>query len=413
MSNVTRRLTNKQPVDPIRRLFEDLNQPSEARLKQALRARQIPFTDEEVANIVKGSTAKQVFAPRPRADGKVVSTHKNARWAADLVDMTATPTKDGQKYILVVQDIFSRQIHAIALTTKIPSAAATAMRIIIGDAGTPERLTTDRGSEFRDGAFPRLLNEKGILHQTKDPRDLNAIATLDKAIQELRKGLAKGGDMERWHERLTRVVRGMNASPHPHLMGSAPKDVNGENKVLEFGLSKKAAFDLQHNDDIIRARDKKLEAAGAYRAQEPWQKFERSFKPRFGDKVHQVATVEGGIVTDTQGKKEAVKLVRPVPRGSTDARPGQFVRRGSAQVEVKKRALLETYAKKVVRHIGRGNEMELWRVGVFIKTQRGFNDRAREAGINMKSKIANFLRAFPELFTVQTTMDGGTVTVTA
>ena len=55
--------------------------------------------------------------------------------------------------------------------------------------------------------------------------------------------------------------------------------------------------------------------------------------------------------------------------------------------------------------------MELWRVGVFIKTQRGFNDRAREAGINMKSKIANFLRAFPELFTVQTTMDGGTVTV--
>ena len=82
MSIVTRRLTNKQPVDPVRRLFEDLNQPSEARLKQALRARQIRFTDEEVSTIVKGSTAKQVFAPKPRSDGKVVSTHKNARWAA-------------------------------------------------------------------------------------------------------------------------------------------------------------------------------------------------------------------------------------------------------------------------------------------------------------------------------------------
>ena len=99
MSRVTRRLTNKQPVDPVRRLFEDLNQPSEARLKQALRARGIRSTDEEVANIVKGSTAEQVFAPKPRSEGKVVSTHKNARWAADLVDMTATPTKDGQKYI--------------------------------------------------------------------------------------------------------------------------------------------------------------------------------------------------------------------------------------------------------------------------------------------------------------------------
>ena len=73
MSNVTRRLTNKQPVDPVRRLFEYLNQPSESRLKQVLRARQIRFTDEEASTIVKGSTAKQVFAPKPRADGKVVS----------------------------------------------------------------------------------------------------------------------------------------------------------------------------------------------------------------------------------------------------------------------------------------------------------------------------------------------------
>ena len=145
MSKVTRRLTNKQPVDPVRRLFEDLNQPSEARLKQALRARGIRFTEEEVTNIVKGSTARQVFAPKPRADGKVVSTHKNARWATDLVDMTATPSEEGQKYILVVQDLFSRQIHVVALTTQIPSATATALRIVLVEAGIPDMLTTDRG----------------------------------------------------------------------------------------------------------------------------------------------------------------------------------------------------------------------------------------------------------------------------
>ena len=73
--------------------------------------------------------------------------------------------------------------------------------------------------------------------------------------------------------------------------------------------------------------------------------------------------------------------------------------------------MLEPFAKKVVRHIGRGNEMELWRVGEFIKKQRNFNDRAREAGINMKSKIANFLRAFPEPFTVKTSAQGGEASV--
>ena len=105
-------------------------------------------------------------------------------------------------------------------------------------------LTTDRGGEFKNGAFPQLLDEKGIYHQMKDPRDLNAISTLDRAIQELRKGLAKGGAMDKWQERLARVVKGMNASPHSHLMGSAPKDVD-DNKVLTFALTKKAAFDLQ------------------------------------------------------------------------------------------------------------------------------------------------------------------------
>ena len=50
--------------------------------------------------------------------------------------------------------------------------------------------------------------------------------------------------------------------------------------------------------------------------------------------------------------------------------------------------------------------------GEFMKRQRGFNDRAREAGINMKSKIANFLRAFPKLFTVTTSAEGGTANVT-
>ena len=66
---------------------------------------------------------------------------------------------------------------------------------------------------------------------------------------------------------------------------------------------------------------------------------------------------------------------------------------------------------KVVRHIGRGNDMPLWQVGEFMKRQRAFNDRAREAGINLKNKIANFLRAYPERFTVHTTTDGGAVTI--
>ena len=82
--------------------------------------------------VAEGAEAAKVIIPLiarcAQAGGKVVSTHKNARWAADLVDMTATPSKGGQKYILVVQDLYSRQIHAVDLTTRVPGATATARR---------------------------------------------------------------------------------------------------------------------------------------------------------------------------------------------------------------------------------------------------------------------------------------------
>ena len=54
-----RRITGKQPVqdkvNTIRSVFEQLNRPGVERLKQALRSRGIPFKDQEVQSLVRGS----------------------------------------------------------------------------------------------------------------------------------------------------------------------------------------------------------------------------------------------------------------------------------------------------------------------------------------------------------------------
>ena len=59
-----RRLVGKQPAPraTIQEVFEALNRPGVERLKTALRARNIPFTNEEVRDVVKGSEAKQLMA---------------------------------------------------------------------------------------------------------------------------------------------------------------------------------------------------------------------------------------------------------------------------------------------------------------------------------------------------------------
>ena len=274
--------------------------------------------------------------------------------------------------------------------------------------GTPLELNTDKGSEFTSGDFPQLLDERGIAHRVKDPQDRNAIATLDRAIQSLKPALSQGN----WAMKLDAAVKEQNKAPHGHLMMSAPNEVEG-NEVLQFALKQEGARAQEHNDDIAKKRAERLEQDGAYRVEEPITKFTRSFKPRFSDNAHEVAAVHGGTVFDTEGNRHSTKFVLAVPKSSANVRSTQFTRGGSAQVEQKKRRLLQTYATSVAALIrASGGELELWRIGDRLKRMRnGFSIAAREAGLNQKGVIASFLRAFPERFELNIPREGGKSTV--
>ena len=152
---------------------------------------------------------------------------------------------------------------------------------------------------------------------------------------------------------------------------------------------------------------------GAYRVEEPVTKFDRSFKPRFSDEVHQVARVEGGTVVDTEGKRHPTKFVHPVPSESAPVEPrDRFARRGSAQVQSKRQVILRTYATNIAKEIRKaGGSLELWRVGTFLKQMGGFDLASREAGLSQKGLVANFLRTFPAKFKLDVPAAGGLASV--
>ena len=72
---------------------------------------------KNLERLVKREAVRQVQAPKYKFDGKIPSLYQNDRWFADLIDFSSTPsdngkrtglrrTKDGESYILVVQDVF-------------------------------------------------------------------------------------------------------------------------------------------------------------------------------------------------------------------------------------------------------------------------------------------------------------------
>ena len=215
-----------------------------------------------------------------------------------------------------------------------------------------------------------------------------------------------------WADALAKVVRGQNAAPTTHLSGSAPNDVK-DNDVLQFRLKEQGADDRDHNVEINEKRAAQLKRDGAFRVEQPVTKFERSFKPRFSDEVHKVAHIDGGRVTDTKGAVHPTKFVHPVPATSANTQPrDQYVRRGSAQVDAKRRQILQPFVNTVLAEIRKaGGTLELWRLGSFLKKRAGFAIASRQAGLSQASVIASFLRTFPARFKLDIPQAGGTASV--
>ena len=76
------------------------------------------------------------------------------------------------------------------------------------------------------------------------------------------------------------------------------------------------------------------------------------------------------------------------------------------QTEEKVRAVLQPWAGKVLKLLEHRDEIFLGTLGQKLNPQ-GFLDAGRKAGINIKSPLANFLRAFPEHFQMITSATGG------
>jgi hypothetical protein len=325
----------------------------------------------------------------------------NERWAADLIDYTSSPSKKGgEKYILAVQDIFSRKLYAKALLRNDPRTVAAAFTDIVQQNDSPEELNTDKGGEFTGNAFQVALRDLKIDHRVKDPKDKNAIATLDVAIANLKKTLFRTGEdgITNWAERLDRVVTGINKTPHGHLNNSAPNDVEG-NDQLKFSLLKDAAQDLQQNQNLIRNRAKKILDDGAFRVQEAQGNFARGFKPRYSDTVHKIASVIGANVIDETGKSFPTKFALGVPNTSQSAQLSRFARGGSAATSERQRNLLMSHAQRLLQKITPGRTLR--RIDALKFLGADFKRDAQLAKLNMSKALVNFVNLFPDKLQIQ------------
>ena len=160
----------------------ELNWPSANKLSEALHRKGIRVSFERLRSFMRDQSHRELFAPHPRRSkptrrsaeprnetvrSGVVALHPGERWDADLISYVSFPGKDKDgkvyNYILVAQDVFTRQIFTEPLETNSREAVAGAFEAMTQKHGVPESVHTDQG-EFEGAAFAKVCDNVAIVH---------------------------------------------------------------------------------------------------------------------------------------------------------------------------------------------------------------------------------------------------------
>jgi len=312
-------------IEKLKKLSTDLNNPGPDKLYIAARKRGLKVTKKEVKTLLSRLGERQIFQSIQPSRGKAASEDIDARFQMDLIDLHNDAAFDklgANKFILILVNVFTREVYAEALAKKEPSAVKPALEKILDELdAAPTIISSDNGQEFL-GPVSTMLKARNITQKFKEVGDVNALSVVDRAIQNIKKRIAqilsRDGNTKTWRDALADAVKNYNETYHS-TVHAAPNEVAVNEDVIFMNLVDNSEK-LVHNQQIFEKRKTRLEQAGAFRAPLPGstKKFKRGFQATYGG-VTNVKNIEGSQVIGENGVVIDIKRVLPVAEGSSTA----------------------------------------------------------------------------------------------
>jgi len=157
--------------------------------------------------------------------------------------------------------------------------------------------------------------------------NINSLGLLDRNVGIFKQALyklLKSENTKVWVDKIQGVADGVNDRVRSQTTGASANDLDDENDMLTLLLKKKNEKALNKNQEIEERRLRKFTVGSQFRVlipQSTQRANRRSFKPKYGDKVHTVLrTLEGGRVEDLSGKIHKTRLLLHVGQANVRRR---------------------------------------------------------------------------------------------
>ena len=357
----------------LRALSKELGSPGALALYTAARKPGIMVTRQQARDLVSKQGENQISTALQPSAGKSVAESEFARFQADVIDQRNNGGTEGEaiaKDILVVVNVFTREVYARAMPNKTAAETTKAMVSILDTIrGTPGVLTTDGGGEFA-GVF-----EAEVKKRTKDGQ--NSISVVDRTIQGLKMTLARMMAYQKgsWQQLLGKAVNAVNDTPKEMLHHESPAEVSS-NPEVKFMLLQDNASKIRHNAALLNTRKERLNSVGAMRAPMPNKSFKRGTDATYGS-VKQLRDIEGSVAIAQDGSRIDVKHLKAIDEDSTDVTARFGNKENSVRVAKQKKEVEVIVALTLAYMAGKGR--------VNLETLRKFlKDQLRTATVNLE-----------------------------
>ncbi|UYV76776.1 hypothetical protein LAZ67_14001996 [Cordylochernes scorpioides] len=237
--------------------------------------RKTGYSQKEVSEFLHKQDVYTLHKPiKKKFETRIVyAPYKDYQWVSDLAFMQ----KDkGFKYILTIIDAFTKYAWAIPIRNKTGDEITNAFREIFKER-KPERMQTDKGTEFINSVTQNLLKKHNIeWFATQNVSKASIVERFNRTLKELMNKYSTHNNNRKWVDILPSLVKNYNNTFHTSIKMTpleASKPEN-ENKVY---------FNIYINR--IKSSNKKYNVGDKVRISKYKGHFDKGYLPNFTNEV--------------------------------------------------------------------------------------------------------------------------------
>ena len=220
---------------------------------------------------------------------RVIVYGVDSQWQADLVDMSQySKDNNGYRYILTAIDIFSKYAWAVPLKNKSEKALVEAFRDIFKLGRKPQKLQTDKGTEFTNRGVQALLKENGVdFFTTNNETKASVVERFNRTLKSRMWKYFTAKNTHRFINVLPDLMKGYNNSFHRSIQ-TKPSSVSKNNEEFVWQSLYESGSEVKSSKS--RPTLFKFELGDKVRISNLARPFKKGYLPKWTEEIFTISS---------------------------------------------------------------------------------------------------------------------------